>query len=140
MRVFILIGAIALGGCMNGHGASQPETVSAAAQPGQEIYTSFCVACHGEGARGDGALASDLPVRPADLTQLSARNGGVFPTSDVMAKIYGYPGRYQDHVMPEFGPVLEGRKVVWTDETGTQIETPQALLDLTTYLRSLQQL
>ena len=56
-----------------------------------------------------------------------------------MAKIYGYPGRYQADVMPEFGPVLDGLAVQWTDETGAVLETPQALIDLAAYLKSIQQ-
>lgn len=104
--------------------------------PGQETYMSYCVTCHGRSAEGDGPLASDLPVPPADLTRLAAKNGGVFPYSDVMAQIYGYPGQF--HVMPEFGPVLEGPKVMWRDETGAVVETPKALLDLARYLETLQ--
>lgn len=106
--------------------------------PGREIYMGYCVSCHGADATGNGVLADDLPLAPANLTALSAANGGVFPTSSVMAKIHGYPGRYQSHVMPEFGPILEGSTVIWTDEKGEMIETPQALLNLAEYLASIQ--
>ena len=106
--------------------------------PGREIYLSYCSICHGVDARGSGRLASELPVPPADLTQLSAENDGIFPSARVMEKIYGYPGRYQSDVMPEFGSVLEGQEALWTDENGTEIATPQALLDLRDYLASLQ--
>ena len=125
MRISVLLAGLALAGC---------ET--AREQPGREIYAGYCAACHGPGARGDGPLAGDLPVRPPDLTRLAAENGGVFPYSDVMAQIHGYPGRF--HVMPEFGPLLQGRKVTWEDETGARLETPEALLDLARYLASLQ--
>ncbi len=87
---------------------------------------------------GDGPLAGDLAIAPADLTRLAAGNGGVFPMSRVMEKIYGYPGRYQSHIMPEFGPVLEGPRVMWTDENGKVIETPRALVDIAEYLKSIQ--
>lgn len=104
---------------------------------GREIYMSYCATCHGAGGQGDGVLARDLPVAPADLTALSRDNGGVFPYSRVMAQVYGYPGRF--HVMPEFGTLLQGRSVVWADETGQQVKTPEPLLQLTEYLVSIQQ-
>ncbi|MDF1669846.1 MAG: cytochrome c [Roseovarius sp.] len=124
------LGVLALAGC-----TQVPETPD----PGREIYMGYCVSCHGADARGDGPLAGDLPVHPSDLTGLSARNGGVFPSVQVMAQIYGYPGRYQTHVMPEFGPELEGRNVQWSDETGAVVDTPQALLDLKNYLETIQE-
>ncbi len=127
MRVLVFGTVFALAAC-----------VEHSDDPGQEIYLNYCAACHGANARGSGRLAPDLPFAPTDLTQLSAMNGGVFPSARVMEKIYGYPGRYQSDVMPEFGPVLDGPNVLWTDEEGTQIETPQSLLDLRDYLTSLQ--
>ena len=103
---------------------------------GPALYAEYCVVCHGPGGKGDGILADDLPKRPSDLTGLSARNGGTFPWSDVMAQIHGYKGR--SDVMPEFGTVLEGATVEWTDETGATLETPVALLALAEYLAELQ--
>lgn len=131
MRFWMGAGLLALVACA--------QTVSnSSLERGREVYQGYCVSCHGGAGRGDGPLAADLPVRPANLTMLAALNDGVFPTSDVMAKIYGYPGRYQADVMPEFGPVLDGPTVSWTDEAGVKLDTPQALLDLATYLQSLQ--
>lgn len=97
---------------------------------------SYCVTCHGGSGQGNGPLAEDLPVAPADLTRLAARNDGVFPYSGVMARVYGYPGQF--HVMPEFGPILEGPTVMWRDERGDVVETPRALLDIARYLETLQ--
>jgi len=126
MRYLALVAVFGMAGCM-----AEPE-----GPPGQETFMSYCVACHGRDAQGDGPLAGDLPLKPADLTMLAAQNGGVFPYSDVMSQIYGYPGQF--HVMPEFGPVLEGPKVMWRDETGAVVETPRALLELAQYLETLQ--
>ena len=106
---------------------------------GEMIYDQHCTACHGTGAKGDGPLAQDLGVRPADLTLISARNDGVFPTDEVMAQIFGYHGRYQIGGMPEFGPVLDGPMVDYETISGEIIPTPQALIDLTQYLQSIQQ-
>src|SRR5581483_12138238 len=35
---------------------------------GQAVFATHCATCHGAGARGDGPMAGQLPVRPADLT------------------------------------------------------------------------
>ncbi len=47
-------------GCAGG--ADEP-----AVTQGQALYEANCLACHGEGALGDGALAGTLPVPPPSL-------------------------------------------------------------------------
>ncbi len=107
-RMFSMIAVVAT--------AALPGCAEPPGDPGEQLYMSYCVSCHGPDAKGNGPLADDLPQRPADLTQLAVQNDGVFPSSGVMAKIYGYLGRYQSHIMPEFGPELSGPTVLWTDE------------------------
>ena len=107
---------------------------------GRALYTQFCQVCHGPGGRGDGPLARDLSKRPADLTGIAARNGGVFPLIKVMSTIDGYT-RKNDHgsIMPEMGVLLQGGRTVMIDG-GEGIETPvpESLLALAEYLRTLQ--
>lgn len=105
---------------------------------GRATFENNCVACHGPLGRGDGAIAPDLPVPPADLAVLAAANGGAFPAGAVMAKIYGYPGVTGHTTMPEFGPLLEGPQVIWVNPEGAKIPTPKALVELSDYLESLQ--
>jgi mono/diheme cytochrome c family protein len=33
---------------------------------GKKLYTQYCVVCHGEKGKGDGAAVAGLPKRPAD--------------------------------------------------------------------------
>lgn len=106
--------------------------------PVAEVYDSLCAACHGPGGRGDGGLAGDLPVRPADLTQLAARNDGVFPSDAVIAQVHGYPDRYHTDIMPQFGPLFTGARVTVTTADGARMDTPRALLDLVRYIETLQ--
>jgi mono/diheme cytochrome c family protein len=46
---------------------------------GSEMYREYCAACHGVSGKGNGPAAPALKTTPTDLTQLAARNGGVFP-------------------------------------------------------------
>jgi mono/diheme cytochrome c family protein len=109
---------------------------------GTEDYASFCAACHGKGGLGDGPTAAGLERAPADLTQLSARNNGVFPGTRVMAKIWGYtgvrPGETAASPMPEFGPLLQGDLVPYDGGDGIETPTPVRLVQLAEYLRALQ--
>ncbi|MDQ7069994.1 MAG: cytochrome c [Rhodobacterales bacterium] len=112
--------------------------VEAPQSAGRALFEKQCAVCHGAKGRGDGPYAGQLQFPPADLAVLAANNGGVFPAGDVMAKIYGYPGVSYNMPMPDFGPVLDGPKVMWVDPDGTRIATPKALVDLADYVESLQ--
>jgi mono/diheme cytochrome c family protein len=48
--------------------------------PGALAFRTYCASCHGPTGRGDGPVSAQLRQRPPDLTQFSARNGGVFPS------------------------------------------------------------
>ncbi|HSB62315.1 MAG TPA: c-type cytochrome, partial [Vicinamibacteria bacterium] len=61
----------------------------AAAAKGRVVYERYCASCHGANGMGDGTLASDLRVPPADLTTLAQKNGGTFPFDAVAQSIDG---------------------------------------------------
>lgn len=105
---------------------------------GRAVYLRNCAGCHGRDGAGDGPQAEGLPVPPANLRGLAAAGGGVFPAEDVMAAIYGYRGKDYAALMPAFGPLFDGPTVDWTAPDGTVIETPRALVTLTRYLETLQ--
>ena len=110
---------------------------------GSEDFATFCAACHGTGGRGDGPAAAGLDRKPADLTGLSARNGGVFPGTRVMAKIWGYTGVKPGHrddgsPMPRFGPLLQGEVVPYDGGDGIATPTPVRLVEIAEYLKRLQ--
>jgi mono/diheme cytochrome c family protein len=114
------------------------------APTGAEDFATFCAACHGASGRGDGAAAAGLDRKPADLTGLSARNGGVFPGTAVMAKIWGYTGvspggREGGSPMPEFGPLLQGDLVPYDGGDGIATPTPVRLVGIAEYLKTLQE-
>lgn len=126
MRYLVL--AIVLAGCV----APEPQSTGAL------DFSENCAACHGASGRGDGALTGNLSKRPADLTQLSKRNRGVFPTTRVMAQIWGYAGQKGAGVMPGFAPLMASELVPYDGGDGIDTPTPIRLVDLAEYLKTLQ--
>ncbi len=117
-----------------GLAACEPEV-----QTSRATYLDLCAGCHGASGRGDGPAAPGLTARPADLTQIAVRNGGVFPRVAVMAKIHGYArGTGHYGAMPSFGPLLQGRKVLVDTGDGVMTPTPEPLVDLAVYIEGLQ--
>jgi mono/diheme cytochrome c family protein len=93
--------------------ASAVVTVDAQAQApepysGSEDYQTYCAACHGAGARGDGPIGKLLKTRPADLTELSKRNNNLFPSEAVFKTIDGHKrgSAIKNTDMPVWGDVF----------------------------------
>jgi mono/diheme cytochrome c family protein len=133
MRVLWMILPLALVACVEREEAPS----------GAEDFATFCAACHGAGGKGDGPAAAGLERKPADLTGLSARNGGAFPGTRVMAKIWGYTGVNPGDTaggspMPEFGPLLQGDLVPYDGGDGIATPTPTRLVGIAEHLRVLQ--
>lgn len=107
---------------------------------GQSLYRDYCAACHGPAGRGDGPAAASLRPAPSDLGVLARGNGGVFPMVAVMGKVYGYSAGEGGGggPMPEFGPLLEGDTVLVETDPGVMTPTPERLVRLAEYVRSLQ--
>ncbi len=59
---------------------------------GAEMYTAYCAACHGVTGKGDGPAASAMKAPPTNLTLLTAKNNGRFPTAEVYTSIKGDTG------------------------------------------------
>ncbi len=108
---------------------------------GRALYGEFCVSCHGTEGRGDGPAAGGLDRKPADLTRIAARNGGTFPLARVISTIDGYTRAREDNLtMPEFGVMLEDGPLVLVDTgDGIPTPTPERLLALAEYIRTLQE-
>ena len=110
------------------------------APEGAALYIRYCAACHGMEARGDGEMAAILTVLPADLTQLSAGNGGVFPVARVARQIDGRdPLLAHGGVMPLFGDFFEGQDTAIPSEAGQPILTSRPVADLLAFLAAIQE-
>jgi mono/diheme cytochrome c family protein len=111
---------------------------SPAAQRGHNLYEQFCMDCHGMKGQGDGVLAEDLKVAPADLTTIALRRKGVFPDVEIRETIDGRR-RVRAH-----GPL---NMPLWGKQFGIGVasaggpneqETRDKISALVDYLKSIQ--
>ena len=99
---------------------------------GSRLFRTHCSSCHGSTGRGDGPLAEHLRHTPPDLTQFTARNGGVFPRERVYRIVDGRDvASHGDREMPVWGDVF-------TDTRGGS--SVKARIDaIVRYLEGIQQ-
>lgn len=90
-------------------------------------------------AASDGPMARAMAKAPPDLTLLSVRNGGTFPSVKVLSTIDGYTKTtLSGPDMPEFGALLEGDLVPLDTGDGVLSPTPRKLVALLEYIESVQ--
>ncbi|MFT7107010.1 MAG: mono/diheme cytochrome c family protein [Yoonia sp.] len=127
MRYLVILAALGLAACVE-------EPVD-----GRTAFMENCASCHGLEATGGGDAGRDLATAPPDLTMIATRNGGTFPTDQVMSTIDGLDrGAHFSAAMPEFGAGDLGETVIVESE-GLGTPVPLKLLMLTEYLESIQQ-
>jgi mono/diheme cytochrome c family protein len=108
-----------------------------AASGGRALYEQHCMFCHGPAGKGDGPLAKDLRVPPADLTTIAKRRAWKFPDVEIREiidgrrSVRGHGGKE----MPIWGRIFSDTGALGeSDEAGAR-----AKLDLlVAYLRSIQ--
>jgi mono/diheme cytochrome c family protein len=111
------------------------------ADPGRGDFMTYCAACHGVSGVGDGTVAEFLTLSAANLTQMSVKNGGIFPRQRAIEVI---DGRAQVSVhgerdMPVWGDWFKFEAD--SDGAGTKTEkvVRERITALVDYLESLQQ-
>ena len=113
-----------------------------AVEAGRQQFEDKCVVCHGASGVGDGVLADGLRQRPADLTRISMRNGGTFPTSETFSKIWGREveiiSTHKMSEMPAFydAPVF-GHDKGFEESAGRL--SPQQIRNIIAYLVTIQE-
>lgn len=111
--------------------AKREETIAR----GQQSFARNCASCHGTSATGDGPVAATLNVEPANLTQLSRKEGGEFPFWRVHRSVDGrleLPG-HGTREMPIWGFVFRKSHL----DTETQVR--DRILELVYYIESIQE-
>jgi mono/diheme cytochrome c family protein len=102
---------------------------------GKQMFATYCAVCHGADANGSGPAAMALKTPPADLTQLSANNGGRFPELKVAGAILGdtdRPAAHGSQQTPVWGPVFRSL----SRDNGA--DTQMRVANLTAYIKTLQ--
>jgi mono/diheme cytochrome c family protein len=121
--------------------AAQSQTVikhvpikQTSAASGEEMYNSYCAACHGRDGKGNGPAASALKSGPSDLTTLSSKNGGKYPSMKVSSVIRGEDvvASHGSRDMPIWG------KLFWSISEGSDAEVLQRVANLNKYIESIQ--
>ena len=121
-------------GMLRGTSSAQQEDVAAA---GKLSYRHYCAVCHGLDGKGTGDMAKLLKVKPADLTQLSAKNYGIFPFWDVYRAIDGRKEiwGHGPRDMPIWGTVLKQEA---SPDIGADLQAYARLLEIVYYIESIQ--
>lgn len=103
---------------------------------GSILYQRNCSNCHGSRAKGDGQVARLLTVKPADLTQLAANNGGEFPAEEVNRTIDGRKSALGHGMrdMPIWGDVFLSED----GDPEAEAEARHKIRALVTYLKKIQ--
>jgi mono/diheme cytochrome c family protein len=128
VRIIAIIGSVGLAACV-----AEPEV------DGRAAYLENCAGCHGATGQGDGVIAAGLDVAVPDLTQIAARNGGVYDSNAVMSTIDGLNrAPHFASYMPEFGAGDLGDPVM-VENNGLTTPVPAVLLALNGYLESIQE-
>jgi mono/diheme cytochrome c family protein len=116
------------------------------APQGKVFFTMYCTGCHGGGGKGNGPLGYLLSKKPADLTQISKKNHGKFPSQRVARVIDGRQG-YLD-VAGNIQPASHGPRdmPIWGDrlaeldkEGGGQAAVRKHIDQLIQYLKTIQE-
>lgn len=137
-RVCLFIGSLLMLGSANAmHESWQTEI-------GNKEYTRSCGACHGASGKGDGPVAKVLTTPTPDLTQISQRNNGKFPTVKIYQLIDGEAslGPHGNKQMPVWGDRYRADAI--SKMAGVPHElSPEAIahsriLSLVYYLESIQ--
>lgn len=109
---------------------------------GQREYVANCAVCHGITGKGDGPYMGLLDARVANLTDLSKRNGGVFPFARVYEVIDGtqVPKAHGTREMPIWGDTYKVRAAEYFVDVpyDPAIFVRARILALTEYLYTLQ--
>ncbi len=107
---------------------------------GAALFAEHCASCHGANGAGEGPLAADQAVKPANLRTIASRNGGRFDDDAVLRAIDGRRAvaAHGPRDMPVWGDVFESEFAAEgaPRPAATSVMRAQLLAD---YLKTLQE-
>ncbi len=105
---------------------------------GRNEFLQYCAVCHGVNGKGKGPMVEQLKIQPADLTQLSKKNGGEFPLWSTYRFIDGREEVKEKgpRVMPIWG--VEFHKEAGSSDPEAEFQVRERILRLVYYLQSIQ--
>jgi mono/diheme cytochrome c family protein len=115
-------------------------SLASAQDTGKQDFTKHCVGCHGTDGKGHGPDLYILAgVKPADLTVLSKKNGGVFPFQDVEDTIDGRKKvpKHNRFDMPFWGVTFQQSGQEFTPES--EAKAKDRIDSIVRYIETLQQ-
>lgn len=97
---------------------------------GKVEFEFSCASCHGIDGKGDGPVAGSLKAKPADLTVLAKKNGGVFPFDSIFKIIDGREAvaSHGTREMPIWGYRFMPRPKITTDYMLAPAVSPEAIV------------
>jgi len=109
---YLVAVVVSLGG-VSGNAAAQrvvtpPVVISSLS--GADLFRFYCATCHGNGGKGDGPVVASLKTQPPDLTTITVRHGGHFPSEDLLRFVAGDDRLVDAHgsrEMPVWGPIFQ---------------------------------
>ncbi len=116
--------------------AATDSPLSRESDPGRFLFRVHCQSCHGPEGHGDGVMRDVLTVAPSDLTTISKRNDGSFPTHLMFETIDGrreHPA-HGAREMPVWGITFQTLDL----DTNQEPEVERRIRDLVHYLESIQ--
>jgi mono/diheme cytochrome c family protein len=117
MRIAVILLAVAAGLPLLAQDRSPRKLIPE--MDGKSLYVAYCASCHGMDGKGKGPVAAALKDKVPDLTSLSFRRGGKFPSADLEKMILGEGDPRTAHgsrEMPVWGPLF--RQVENDQEVG----------------------
>ena len=137
MVVGVTVGVLASAVVSSAQTAADQQNIEEQRQieSGSGLFKTYCVVCHGKDAKGTGPLASSMRRKPADLTSLSARNGGTFP-AEMTQRVIDGKNPVKGHGggdMPVWGDALSR-----SQDGGSPEVVQHRIEELVNYLKSIQ--
>ena len=100
---------------------------------GKEMFATYCAVCHGVDGKGAGPAAAALKAQPANLRQLTAKNGGTFPELHVAATLSAADVvAHGSTEMPVWGNLFKSL------DGGKQSIAQMRIANLVAYIKSIQ--